>query len=183
MRALKTVLCHSYNRKLNKLHMGLLENVANVNNSEYVFSNGYDIAQSATCFLCEYMGLQLDEVCAYTVRGKQTTILDACFSRINQMLMQQRKDSYVFARNDCLEVINLSVPFQEEAEPEEDYTIVEETIEKLSLSYGEHDVLTCYLNGMGFEQTIAYLSVAVSTVWSRRKRIQRKYNLIMGADD
>ena len=96
--------------------------------------------------------------------------------------MQQRKDSYVLASNDCTEVINLSVPFQKEIAPEEDYTIVEETIAKLNLSDGEHDVLTCYLNGMGFEQTVAYLSVAVSTVWSRRKRIQRKYNVIMGTD-
>ena len=181
-RAVKTVLSHSYNRKLNKLYMGLSEDVANVNNPEHVLSNGYDLAQSVAYFLCEYMGMQLDEVCAYTVRGKQTTILDACFSRINQMLMQQRKDSYVLASNDCPEVINLSVPFQE-VEPEEDYTIVEKTLAKLNLSDGEHDVLTCYLNGMGFEQTvITYLSVAVSTVWSRRKRIQRKYNFIMGTD-
>ena len=162
--------------------MGLAEDVANINNPKYVFSNGYDLAQSVACFLCKYMGMQLDKVCAYTVRGKQTTILDACFSRINQMLMQQRKDSYVLASNDCPEVINLSVLFQEEVSLEEDDTVIEETIAKLNLSDGEHDVLTCYLNGMGFEQTVAYLSVAVSTVWSRRKRIQRKYNLIMGTD-
>ena len=109
LRTLKIVLCHSYNRKLQSLYMGLSADVVNINNPEHVFSNEYDLAQSAACFLCEYMGMQLDEVCAYTVRGKQTTILDACFSRINQMLMQQRKDSYVLASNDCTEVINLSV--------------------------------------------------------------------------
>lgn len=81
LRALKTVLCHSYNRKLQSLYMWLSENVANINNPEHVSSNEYDFDQSAACFLCKYMGMQLDEVCAYTVRGKQTTILDACFGK------------------------------------------------------------------------------------------------------
>lgn len=95
--------------------------------------------------------------------------------------MKERKNSYVLASNNCPEVINLSVPFEEPQE-EPDYTVVDETIAKLNLSDGEHDVLNCYLNGMGFEQTVAYLSVAVSTVWNRRKRIQRKYNFLMGTD-
>lgn len=181
--ALKTILNHSYNRKLNKLYMGLSEDVANVNNPGHVFSNGYDLAQSAACFLCEYMGKPLNEVCAYTVRGKLTTILDACFSKINKMLMGERKESFIFESNDSLEVINLSVPFQVEVEQEEDCTVVDETISKLHLSDGEIDVLNCYLAGMGFEQTVAYLSVAVITVWSRRKRIQRKFNFIIGTDD
>ena len=39
-----------------------------------------------------------------------------------------------------------------------------------------------YLAEMGFEQTVSYLSVAIGTVWRRRKRIQCKCNLIMGTD-
>ena len=78
LRALKTVLCHSYNRKLQSLYMGLSAAIANTNNPEHVFSNGYDLAQSASCFLCEYMGKALNEVCAYTVRGKQASYYTQC---------------------------------------------------------------------------------------------------------
>ena len=180
-RALKTILCYNGNRRLRKLYRELNDDIAKKNDPEHVFSDGYDLAQSAACFLWQYVGMPLNKECAYTVRGKQTTILDACFSRINQMLMKERKNSYVLASNNCPEVINLSVPFEEPQE-EPDYTVVDETIAKLNLSDGEHDVLNCYLNGMGFEQTVAYLSVAVSTVWNRRKRIQRKYNFLMGTD-
>ncbi len=181
LKALKTVLSHSYNATLNNLYLELVRDVAKANNPDHTFSDGYDIAQSAACFLWEYAGKPLNEVCAYTVRGKKDTILNACFSHVNQIIMRQRKESRMFASNDSPEVINLSVSFKEEQEPE-DYTAVDETIAKLNLIEGESDVLNCYLAGMGFEKIVSCLSVAVSTVWSRRKHIQRKYNCVMGTN-
>lgn len=175
-KALKTVLAHSYNNRLVKLYMGLVNDIAHINNPSHIFSDGYDIAQEATCFLCKYMDKPLNEVCAYDIKGRIATINKACFSRINRIIMTTRKDSYAIVSNECPEVINLSVPFKEEME--EDWTAVDETIKNLNLSNGENDVLNCYLAGMGFEEIVAYLSVAVSTVWNRRKKIQCKYNAL-----
>ena len=68
-KVLKTVLAHSYNNRLVRLYMGLVNDMADIHNPEHIFSDGYDLAQEAMCFLCNYMGKPLNEVCAYDVKA------------------------------------------------------------------------------------------------------------------
>lgn len=172
-KALKTVLAHSYNNRLVKLYVGLVNDIARVNNPNHIFSDGYDIAQEATCFLCDYIGKRLNEVCGISVRGKAVTIQKACFSRINQTIMRERKDSYAIVSNERPEVINLSVSFKEELE--EDWTCVDEIIQRMRLTELQYETLSCYLAGMHFEEIVRYFGIAECSLWFRRKAIQKKY--------
>ncbi len=172
--ALKKVLSHSYNRKLNKLYMGLIKDIENLENQDWVFSDGYDLAQEAMCFLCEYMGKDINEVCATSVRGKSVSIKTACYSRINQMLMRERKEGFIYALNDSQEVINLSVPFKEETE--EDWTNVDDIIKRMRLTEIQLQTLNCYLAGMYFEEIVRYFGTAECAICGRRYAIRKKYN-------
>ena len=54
---------------------------------------------------------------------------------------------------------------------EQNYFIVDETLEKMNLNQGQQDFLDCFINGMSYRQAARYLDVAVSTVFRRRLKI------------
>ena len=175
LKALKTVLSHSYNRRLDKLYFGLVKDVENINNPDYIFSDGYDLAQEASCFLCAYLGRSIYDKCAYDVKGRPTTILKACFSRINQMVMNERKDSFVLASPECPEVINLSVDFENTIEKDEDYTTVNVIIQRMKLTPLQNETIEYLMNGMPLQHIAELYNVMVSSIWFRREAIQKKY--------
>ena len=61
---------------------------------------------------------------------------------------------------------------------QQDYSVVDETLEKLNLNQGQQDVLDCFINGMSYRKTASYLDIAVSTVFRRRLKIQMLYNAL-----
>ena len=61
---------------------------------------------------------------------------------------------------------------------QQDYSVVDETLEKMNLNQGQQDVLDCFMNGMSYRQVARFLDVAVSTVFRRRLKIQMIYNAL-----
>ena len=173
LRALRTVLSMSFNRKLNRLYIGLNNDITYKNRAEYIYSDGYDLVQTAACFLCGHIGESLDTVCGKNKFGRVITVNTACFNEVNKRLMLLRKESFMFLPSDCPEVINLSDELKDD---EEDFTKVDKIVEDMDLTDDERNVLSCYMAGMCFTEIVAYLSLAASTVWKRRKSLQSKYN-------
>ena len=176
LRALRTVLSISFNRKLNRLYIGLNNDITHKNRVGYIYSDGYDLVQTAACFLCGHIGERLDTVCGKNKFGRIITVNTACFNEVNKHVMRLRKESFMFLPSDCPEVINLSAELKD---TEEDFTKVDKIVEDMHLTDDKRNVLTCYMAGMGFTEIIAYLSLAASTVWKRRKALQSKYNDLM----
>ena len=176
LRALRTVLSISFNRKLNRLYIGLNNDITRKDQVGYILSDGYDLVQTAACFLCGHIGEKLNDECGKNKRGHTVTVNTACFNEVNKQVMLLRKESFTFLPSDCPEVINLS---SELKDTEEDFTKVDKIIEDMNLTEDESNVLSCYMAGMGFTEIIAYLSLAASTVWKRRKSLQSKYNDLM----
>ena len=56
---------------------------------------------------------------------------------------------------------------------------MDKIVEDMELTDDERNVLSCYMAGMGFTEIVAYLSLAASTVWERRKALQSKFNELM----
>lgn len=173
--ALNTVLSHSFNRRLAKLYVCLNIDIAQKNNPEHILSDGYDLVQEAACFLCHYIGKRLDDNCGISVKGKKVTVLKACFSRINQVLMSERKDSYKTAPDNNPEVINLSIDFEDTIEKDEDYTVVDEIIQRMKLTPLQSETLEYLMNGMPLQHIAEIYNVMVSSIWFRREAIQKKY--------
>ena len=176
LRSLRTVLSISFNMKLNRLYIGLNNDITYKDRVGHIYSDGYDLVQTAACFLCEHLGESLDTVCGKNKFGRTITVNTACFNEVNKHVMRLRKESFMFLPSDCPEVINLSSDMKFD---KEDYSKVDKIIEDMRLTDDERNVLSCYMAGMGFTEIIAYLSIAASTVWKRRKALQSKYNELM----
>lgn len=54
--AIKAVLHMNNSKTLRKLYNGLLQDRFRKNEINHTFSDGYDLAQTAICFLCGYIG-------------------------------------------------------------------------------------------------------------------------------
>ena len=101
-------------------------------------------------------------------------IKKACFRVVNHQVHQY---TYIFNK-----FRSIDLPTEKEyvtpdkLQEEQDYSVVDETLEKMNLNQGQKDVLECFMNGLSYRQSARYLDVAVSTVLRRRLKIQMIYN-------
>lgn len=94
--ALRTYMIYS-NRDLYKLYKGLIYNISTTLRINKHYTDGYDLAQEATCFLCEYIGHKLgDEYITKT--GSKISIVRAALRHIERQL--ERK--MVLSTTNCI---------------------------------------------------------------------------------
>ena len=175
LRALK-MLCQFNQKAFVKLYKGLIRDVYYPDvYPNHTFSDGYDILQSAICFLCEHMDKRMDTVISFDKKGNPVDIKRACFKVVNH---QVHKYSYTFHKFRSLDLLPTEKEYvaPEVLQEQQDYSIVEETLEKMDLDQGQQDVLDCFMNGMSYRKTASYLDIAVSTVFRRRLKMQTLYN-------
>ena len=176
LRALK-MLCQFSQKAFVKLYKGLIRDVYYADEcSNHTFSDGYDILQNAICFLCEHIGKRMDTVIYTDKQGNPMDIKRACFKIVNHHI---HKYTYIF--NKCR---SMDLPTEKEytapdtLHEQQDYSVVDETLEKMNLNQGQQEVLNCFMNGMSYRQAARYLDVVVSTVFRRRLKIQMMYNAL-----
>ena len=176
LKALK-MLCQFSQKAFVKLYKGLIQDVYYADEcSTHTFSDGYDILQTAICFLCEHMGKRMDTVISIDKKGKPVDIKRACFSVVNHQVHQY---TYIFNK-----FRSMDLPTEKEyvapdkLQEEQDYSIVDETLTKMNLNQGQQEVLDCFMNGMSYRKAASYLGIAVSTVLRRRIKIQMLYNAL-----
>ena len=54
--------CAYSRRNFEHLYTGYVRDLNRRNNPEHIFSDAYDFAQNAICFLCEFIGKSLNDV-------------------------------------------------------------------------------------------------------------------------
>ena len=172
LRALK-MLCQFSQKAFVKLYKGLIQDVYYPSTT---FSDGYDILQTAICFLCEHMGKRMDTVISIDKKGNPIDIKRACFKIVNHQIHRYTYNFNKFRSMDLPTEKEYVAP--EELHEQQDYSVVDETLEKMNLNQGQQDVLDCFINGMSYRQAARYLDVAVSTVFRRRLKIQMLYNAL-----
>ena len=176
LRALK-MLCQFSQKAFIRLYKGLIRDVYYPDvYPNHTFSDGYDILQTAICFLCEHMGKRMDTVISIDKEGKPVDIKRACFKIVNH---QAHRYTYNFNKFRSMDLSTDKEYVAPDALYEEqDYSVVDETLSKMNLNQGQQDVLDCFINGMSYRQAARYLDVAVSTVFRRRLKIQMLYNAL-----
>ena len=176
LRALK-MLCQFNQKTFVKLYKGLIQDVYYADEcSNHTFSDGYDILQTAICFLCEHMGKHMDAVIYIDKKGKPVDIKRACFKIVNHQIHRYTYNFNKFRSMDLPTEKEYVAP--DVLHEEQDYSVVDETLAKMNLNQGQQDVLDCFINGMSYRQAARYLDVAVSTVFRRRLKIQMLYNAL-----
>lgn len=136
------------------------------------FSDGYDIAQEAICFLCNYIGHKLGEVCVTNIHKKLDCIRLACYKHIYTYLRKERK---VMEQED-IDTCIIKVDSDCLQEPE-DFIRVKKIIQKLNLTKQELAVFNCLYNQMTYTNIAELLHIDRKTISRRKKKIQEKYRL------
>ena len=174
LRALK-MLCQFPQKAFSHLYKGLIRDVYYPDvYPNHIFSDGYDILQTVICFLCEHMGKRMDTMISTDKKGNPVDIKRACFKIVNHQVHQY---TYVFNK-----FRSMDLPTEQEyvapdtLHEQQDYSVVDETLEKMYLNKGQQEVLDCFMNGMSYRKAASYLDIATSTVFRRRLKIQMIYN-------
>ena len=176
LRALK-MLCQFSQKAFVKLYKGLIQDVYYADESpNHTFSDGYDILQTAICFLCEHIGKRMDTVIYTDKKGNLVDIKRACFKIVNHQVHRYTYNFNKFRSMDLPTEKEYVAP--DALYEQQDYSVVDETLEKMNLNQGQQEVLDCFMNGMSYRKTAAYLDVAISTVFRRRLKIQMIYNAL-----
>ena len=156
------------------LYIGFVKDLNRNNDSHHVFSDAYDLAQTAICFLCEFVGKKLTDV--YTVKnGQEITIKRATYLLVGRTIDRMRRH---IARhcsiNDYTEELSVEIDHYQE----KDYTEVDNKVELLNLKPRDRAVLDCYFAGMTCNEIADFLDISRITVWRRRTRAQVKYKTL-----
>lgn len=169
---IRTVMCRS-GKNLYRLYDGLIKDCNKSNDSLVEYSDGYDIAQTATLFLCEHIGKRLGGNYT-TTRGNVISIKQACFRFTDRYLDKQftRHLAHTTAISDS--VASSSITFIDD-ESDNDYAAVDALVERMQLTQGEYDVLCAYMSGLTYLEATNLLNVNRTTIWRRRTRIQEKF--------
>ena len=176
MIALKTLRGrYAYARyALEWLYVGLVKDLNRGNDAHHVFSDAYDLIQTAVCFLCEFIGKSLNDV--YMIKnGQEITIKHATYMLVNRHIDKIRRH---IARhcdiNEYTEELFVEIDHYEE----KDYTEVDNKIELLNLKPRDRVVFDCYMAGMTCHEIAEFLDIDRITVWRRRTRAQVKYKAL-----
>ena len=156
------------------LYVGFVKDLNRNNDSHHVFSDAYDLAQTAICFLCEFVGKKLTDV--YMIKnGQEITIKKATYLLVGRTIDRMRR--YMSRSrdiNDYTEELSVEIDHYEE----KDYTEVDNKIELLNLKPRDRAVLDCYMAGMTCNEIAEFLDIDRITVWRRRTRAQVKYKAL-----
>ena len=85
LQALRTV--KKYDMKIaDKLYIGLIKDLHHMNEIDYIVSDGYDVAQTAICFLYQFTGRKASEIYGKDRKGKEITIKLACYREVDHFI-------------------------------------------------------------------------------------------------
>lgn len=181
LQALRTI--KKFDMKVaDRLYIGLIKDLHHMSEIDYIVSEGYDVAQTAICFLYQYAGRKASEICGKDKRGKEITIKLACYREVDRFIDNLRNRS---DRHGAIEYIDFTdykaLPmdpvncFEQE---QTDYSKYDKLVSALQLSALEIAILNCYMNEMRQAEVCAELGIGRGTINHRKASIrQRYYNL------
>lgn len=169
---IRTVMCRS-GKNLYRLYDGLIKDCNKSNDSLVEYSDGYDIAQTATLFLFEHIGKRLGGNYT-TAHGNIISIKQACFRFTDRYLDKQftRHLAHTTAISDS--IASSHITFIDD-ESNNDYTAVDALVERMNLTQGEYDVLCAYMSGLTYFEVTQLLNINRTTIWRRRTRYKKSF--------
>ena len=184
LQALRTV--KKFDMKVaDRLYIGLIKDLHHMHEIDYIVSDGYDVAQSTICFLCQFVGHSANEIYGKDRKGKEISIKLACYREVDRFinLLCNRPDrrgtvveSIDFTDYKALPMDSVNC-FEHE---QTDYTKYDELVGALQLSALELAILNCYMNGMRQGEVCAELGIGRGLIRSRKVSIQKRYQAIYG---
>ena len=166
---------YAYDRhNLEWLYLSLVKDLNRTNHSTHIFSDAYDLVQTAICFLCEFIGKELNDI--YIIKnGKEISIKQATYTLVGRHIDRIHR----YHKRACdIDYYSEELSVEIDHYQEKDYTEVDNKIELLNLKPRDRAVLDCYMAGMTCNEIADFLDISRITVWRRRTRAQVKYKTL-----
>ena len=168
-----------------KLYIGLIKDLHHMGEIDYTVSDGYDCAQTAMCFLYQFIGRTVHEIYGKDRKGKEITIKLACYREVDRFIdtLRNRPDSHKqveyidFTDYKALPMDPVNC-FEKE---QTDYGKYDELVAALQLSALELAILNCYMNGMRQAKVCAELGIGRGTINHRKASIRQRYYSLYGS--
>ena len=165
------------------LYTGLIADItARKNDTARPLSDGYDIAQTATAFLCDYIGKNINDPADTDEKNKDGTpasILRACFRAVNRYIMGERqreyKRAYVDEQDENGNTLFYEIPDLWDTPTATDFKRVKQVIDALNLTAKQAQILGYRLRGLSVHQIAEKLQIHRKTLQEHIKAIQAKY--------
>ena len=184
LQALRTV--KKYDMKVaDRLYIGLIKNLHHMGEIDYIVSDGYDVAQTAICFLYQFIDRNVYDIYGKDKKGKDITIKLACYREVDRFIdrLRNRPDRYVQIESiDFTDYKALPMdPVNCFEKEQTDYSKYDELTETLQLSALELAILNCYMNGMVQSEVCAELGIGRGTINHRKASIRKRYYDLYGS--
>ena len=181
IRALKTYYQKSGEPFIYSLYCGIIADITENKKTCAPLSDGYDIAQTASAFLCEYIGKALQDTTTdgqSDKDGNPVTIFRACFRAVNRYIKGERQHNFKRLYVDDIdkngETLYYEIPYGWDIPTATDYKTVTAKIAEMGLSMNEKKFLTYRLRGYSLEKIAPIMGVKRDTLNVYRKRLKDK---------
>ena len=181
VRALKTCYQKGGQPFIYTLYCGLIADITENKKTGAPLSDGYDIAQTACAYLCEYIGKGLHDKTTdgqTDKDGQPVSILRGCFRAVNHYIMGEQQREYKRAYIDDLDengnALIYEIPAFWDMPTATDYKTVTAKIAEMGLSMNEKKFLTYRLRGYSLEKIAPIMGVKRDTLNVYRKRLKDK---------
>ena len=158
-----------------RLYAGLVHDILYEKQENETFSDGYDIASEAMCFLCDHIGKPLGTVLGVTNKGVKLTIRDMCFKTVFGYIYRNQKYESNIADLNQPNLREMSVPFENEELSETQTTDVNVIMQKIGLTDKEKYTLNLIMSGMNPYKVSKYLGMSNHGIYNRVNRARVKY--------
>lgn len=180
LQALRTAKKYDW-QVADKYYLGLIKDLHHMGEIDYIVSDGYDIAQTAICFLCQFMGRTVSDIYGKDSKGIEISIKLACYRELDHVLKRRRRkaqktDSIDFTDYKALPMDPVNC-FEHE---QTDYSKADAILDAMHLTEMELAVLDCVLRGMVRSEIIAELGIGRGSICYRKRQIRSKYQTYIG---
>lgn len=159
-----------------KYYIGLIKDLHHMNEAGYTVSDGYDVAQTAICFLYQFMGRNVNEIYGKDKKGIDITIKLACYRETDKELMRYRRK---VKQTEYIDFTNYKAlhmdPINCFARMQSDYKKADALMDAMHLTDKEKETLEYYMNGWKWSEIARILCVTKSGMDYRKLRIRYKY--------
>ncbi|MBR4419064.1 MAG: hypothetical protein IKT33_03605 [Clostridia bacterium] len=164
LKAVKGSLRYAYGN-LDYLHKDIIFDLYHRNTTD-IYSDGFDIVQETICFLCNFIGHKLGEMCG------DMTIRLACFKAMYAYIRKQIKVNNNEIDNEVL----LYVPTPESFDKEPtDYSKARQIIRTVTTTQLEKQILFYFYSGVEVKNIAEFLGISTDIVYKRRRKFRQKY--------
>ncbi len=162
-------------------YIGLIKDLHHMGEVDYIVSDGYDVAQTAICFLYQFLGKRVSDIYGKDSKGIEITIKLACYRELNRELKRSKrkaqKTEYIdFTHYKALPMDPVNCFEKEQI----DYTKADAILEAMHLNEMELAVLDCVLRGLVRSEIIAELGIGRGSICYRKRQIRSKYQAYIG---